>query len=240
MASFLFLHGGGAGSWIWKYTAKALQEKGHDVRTVTFTGFAERRHLISRDCTIETNVVDVLNTIEFEDISDCVLVAHSYAGTVAPGVAVAAAKNIRRVIYLDALVLRQGETIVEAMGYMSTEQARGTAAGVRAGAIPIYSPVAEQQRAEAKEKPFRMSAERQEWMLGHLTNMPTSSVVNPVVVGAEAIKSPVDYIAVSDTVMKPMHERARKLGWTMHEVEGDHAILVGDPQTTANLLGKIG
>jgi pimeloyl-ACP methyl ester carboxylesterase len=239
MTTFLLLHGGAAGSWIWKYTAQALRKKGHDVQTVTFTGFAERRHLISRDCTVETHVADVLNTLEFNDISDCVLVGHSYAGTVVPGVVMAAAQSIRRIVYLDALVVRQGESIAEAMGYMSTEQARGVVAGVRTGVVPIYSPVAEQQRAEARQKPYNMSAERQAWMLGHLSNMPTICVANPVAVGAEAIETPVDYIAVSDTVMKPMHDRARKLGWRMHEVAGDHAIPVGDPDTTADLLEKL-
>jgi hypothetical protein len=39
-------------------------------------------------------------------------------------------------------------------------------------------------------------------------------------------------------MMKPMHERARKLGWNIHEVKGDHAILVGDPDTTVRLLEK--
>jgi pimeloyl-ACP methyl ester carboxylesterase len=238
MAAFTLLHGGAAGSWIWKDCALALRRDGHDVHTVTFTGFAERRHLISRDCTVETHVVDVLNTMEFEDVSDCVLVAHSYAGSVAPGVVAAAPHRIRRVVYLDALIVRTGESVSEAMGYMSAEQSRAVAAGVSVGAVPIYSPVADQQREEAKKKPFMMSAERQEWLLGHLSNMPTACAVNPVRIGAEAIKKPVDYIAVSDTIMKPMHQRARELGWNIHEVKGDHAILVGDPATTVSLLER--
>jgi pimeloyl-ACP methyl ester carboxylesterase len=238
MATFALLHGGAAGSWIWKYCAQALRGHGHDVHTVTFTGFAERRHLISRDCTVETHVVDVLNTLEFEDVSDCVLVAHSYAGSVAPGVVAAVPHRIRHIVYLDALIVRTGESVSEAMGYMNAEQARAVAAGVSAGAVPIYSPVADQQREEAKKKPFLMSADRQEWLLGHLSNMPTACAVNPVRVGAESIKKPVDYIAVSDTIMKPMHQRARDLGWRIHDVKGDHAILVGDPDTTVRLLEK--
>src|SRR5580692_4604491 len=163
MATYVLMHGGAAGSWIWKDCALALRRNAHSVHPVTFTGFAERRHLISRDCTVEMHVVDVLNTLEFEDIEDCVLVAHSYSGSVAPGVVAAAPHRIRRVIYLDAIVVRQGETVSESMGYMNAEQARSVAAGVRSGAVPIYSQVAEQQRAEAKEKPFNMTPERQAW-----------------------------------------------------------------------------
>jgi pimeloyl-ACP methyl ester carboxylesterase len=238
MATYVLLHGGAAGSWIWKYCAKALRQHGHEVHTVTFTGFAERRHLISANSTVETHVVDVLNTLEFEDVSDCILVAHSYSGVVAPGVVAGAPQRVKRVVYLDAIVVNQGETVAESMGYMTAEQARAVAAGVRAGAVPIYSQVADQQRAEAKEKPYKMAPERQAWLLDHLSNMPTACAVNPVSVGADAIKAPVDYVAVSDTIMKPMHARARKLGWKVHEVEGDHAILVGDPDTTVQLLEK--
>lgn len=238
MATYLLLHGGGAGSWMWKYCIELLRDRGHDVHTVTFTGCAERRHLASRDCTTETHVADVLNAIEFGDIGHCILVAHSYAGAVVPGIVDSAAAHIRRIVYLDGLVVRQGESVAEAMGLMSTDQARRTAAGVLTGAISIYSDIAEQQRAEAERKPLRMSAERQEWLLSRICSMPAISLVGPVAVGAESIARPVDYIAVSDTVMKPMHERARQLGWTVQLVEGDHAMLVGDPQTTVRLLDE--
>src|ERR1700677_752197 len=152
MATYVLMHGGAAGSWIWKDCALALRRNTHAVHTVTFTGFAERRHLISRDCTVEMHVVDVLNTLEFEDVTDGVVVAHSYSGSVAPGVAAAAPHRIRRVIYLDALVVRTGESVAEAMGYMGAEQARAIAAAVSTGAAPIYYTVAETQAAGAKKK----------------------------------------------------------------------------------------
>ena len=58
MATYVLLHGGAAGSWIWRDCAQLLRRDGHAVHTVTFTGFAERRHLISRDCTVETHVAE--------------------------------------------------------------------------------------------------------------------------------------------------------------------------------------
>jgi len=237
MTTYVLLHGGAAGAWIWKYTEELLRARGHNVLTVTFTGFAERRHLCGIDSTIETHVADVVNALEFHEITDAVLVAHSYSGTVAPGVVAAAGHRLRRVVYLDSVVLHKGERVAEAMGYMSSEQAAQVQAGVRAGLVPINSPVADMQRAEAAETPMLMSPERQEWLLKLLSNMPTIAGVTPVEVGAESIKLPVDYIAVSVSVMKPiMHDRASKLGWTVHNIEGDHAILVGDPETTVKLL----
>jgi hypothetical protein len=89
----------------------------------------------------------------------------------------------------------------------------------------------------AKEHPMDMSPERQQWLLDNLSDQPLACTVNPVVVGAEKLKGkPVDYVAVTDTIMKPLHARAHELGWTVHELEGDHAFLVGQPEWTATFL----
>ena len=81
-----------------------------------------------------------------------------------------------------------------------------------------------------------MSREREAWLLGHLSDMPLRGIVSPVVVGAETVSKPVDYVAAEHTIMGPMHERARALGWTMRTHPGDHAFLVGDPEGTAKLI----
>jgi pimeloyl-ACP methyl ester carboxylesterase len=224
------------GGWTWKFVARILRDQGHDVFTPTFTGFGERIHLISRDITNATHVADVVNVLHYEDLTDAVLVAHSYAGIVVPGVNAQSADRIGSIIYLDAMVARAGEAPAEALGFMQKEQAEGTAALLRSGQGPVGSGVHEQQREMAKQHPHRMTREREKWLLDHLSDMPLSCLVNPVVAGAESLKQPVNYIAVTETIMQPMHQRARELGWTVREVDGDHAILVGEPETTARLL----
>lgn len=236
MATFVLLHGGGMGGWTWKFVAKILRARGHDVYTPTFTGFGERIHLISRDITNATHVADVVNVLRYEDLTDVTLVGHSYAGTVVPGVIAQEGSRIKSAVYLDAIVLRAGETVVESMNYMTKEQAQGAVAALRAGQAPAGSGVHLQQREMAKQHPFRMTPERGQWLLDHLSDMPLSCTVNPVEVGSESVKKPVTYIAVSETVMTPMHQRARDLRWPVRELDADHAVLVGDPELTARLL----
>jgi pimeloyl-ACP methyl ester carboxylesterase len=236
MTTFVLAHGGGMGGWVWKFVRPLLRDAGHEVFTPTFTGFGERIHLLTRDVDHTTHVTDIVNVLKFEDISDCIMVGHSYAGTVLPGVNAAVGDRIRRYVYLDALIARQGETIAEALGFMPREQAQGLAAMVRSGQVPAGSGVHEQQREMAKKQPHMMSREREKWLLDHLSDMPLLSTVSPIAVGAETIRAPVDYVAATQTIMKPMHERARALGWRMHEVQGDHAFIVGQPEKTAQLL----
>ncbi len=111
MTTFVLLHGGGMGGWTWKYVRDLLEAQGHKVHTPTFTGFGERAHLIGRNVGNATHVQDIVNVFHFEDLHDVVLVAHSYAGTVAPGVVAQVGDRIASVIYLDAIVPHSGERI---------------------------------------------------------------------------------------------------------------------------------
>lgn len=239
MAVFLLMHGGGMGGWTWKFMREALEFKRHTVFTPTFTGFGEREHLIGRNVGNAVHVTDIVNVLKYEDLSDVILVAHSYAGTVAPGVLAQEGDRIRRAIYLDAIVPHAGERIASMMGFASEEEAAGLDAMLDGGEGPIGSGVHEQQRAMAKDHPHMMDREREKWLLDHLSDQPMRATSCVIPVGAESITHPVDYIAAEHTIMGMMHERAEKLGWTMHKHPGDHAFTVGDPEGLADMMLEI-
>jgi pimeloyl-ACP methyl ester carboxylesterase len=236
MTTYVLMHGGGMGGWCWKFIAPALRAAGHEVFTPTFTGFAERSHLISRGITNATHVTDIVSTLHYYDIKDAVLVAHSYAGTVAPGVVAQAGDRIKSVVYVDAIVVDAGERVNVAMGFMPQEQAEQVAAMLERGEGPIGSGVADMVRKMAEEVPNLMPREREAWMLDHLSDQPLSCTVFPVEVGAGAIDKPVEYITVPQTIMTQMHERAQKLGWKLTRIEGDHACHIGNPEAVTEIL----
>src|SRR5438874_11414846 len=72
MTPFVLVHGAWHGSWCWKRVRTSLQAKGHDVFTPTLTGVAERLHLLTPDVTLETHILDVVNLIRWEELSDIV------------------------------------------------------------------------------------------------------------------------------------------------------------------------
>ncbi|MDB5687594.1 MAG: hypothetical protein JWR77_2183, partial [Rhizorhabdus sp.] len=205
MTTFVLLHGGGMGGWIWDYVRAGLESAGHRVVTPTFTGFGDRSHLIGRDVTHDVHVMDVVNTLKFEAVDDAVLVAFSYGGSTAPGVVAQAGDRIRRVVYLDGIVPEAGETVAEAMGYMKTEEAAGLNGLLASGDGPVGSGVDKMQRDIAAQNPFKMTLERQEWMLERMSDMPMRGLVSPVTTGAASIDKPVDYLGVPKDVMEPMH-----------------------------------
>ena len=239
MATFVLMHGGGMGGWTWKFVRELLEAKGHRVFTPTFTGFGERAHLIGREVGNATHVTDIVNVLHYEDLTDVILVAHSYAGTVAPGVVAQAGERIARVIYLDAIVPHAGERIASLLGFASEDDMAGLDALLDSGQGPVGSGVHEQQRAMAREHPHLMDRDREQWLLDHLSDQPMRATCCAIAVGAESITLPVDYVAAQHTIMTAMHDRARALGWPVHDHPGDHAFVVGDPEGVTDLILKI-
>jgi pimeloyl-ACP methyl ester carboxylesterase len=238
MGTMIFLHGGGMGGWIWGDIATAMRADGHRVLTPTFTGFGDRSHLIGRDITHDVHVTDIVNTLKFEDVREGVLIAFSYGGSVAPGVIAQAGDRIRKVVYLDGIVPQAGESVAEALGYMKRTEAAALNQALAEGGGAVGSGVDQMQRDMAKQKPFKMSLERQQWMLDRMSDMPMRGIVSPIKIGAAAVDKPVEYLGVPNDVMVPMHARARALGWrlTMVSEDLDHAFIVGAPNVVVDYL----
>lgn len=238
MATYILVHGGGMGGWVWKYIADPLRSAGHIVHTPTLTGFGDRHHLISCDIDTAVHATDIARMMECEEVRDAVLVVHSYAGAVAPLLLTMAGDRIRRVIYLDAIVPMAGESVAEAMGFLSADAVVGLRAQHAAGQGPLGAGVPDQVRKMADIEPQRMSADRDAWVFRHLTDMPLSANICAIPVGADAITHRVDYLGVPHTMMHPMHARADALGWTVHQLGGDrdHMVHVGDPDAVLTYL----
>ncbi len=122
--TFVLVHGTGHGGWCWKFVREILERQGHRVYTPTLTGCGERSHLLRThpDIGLEIHIMDVVNTLECEELKDVVLVGHSYGGCVISGVADRAKERLRHLVYLDTVVLRDGESLVSSRRQISIEE----------------------------------------------------------------------------------------------------------------------
>jgi pimeloyl-ACP methyl ester carboxylesterase len=77
------------------------------------TGIGERAHLASPEVDLSLHTKDILQVIEYERLSDFVLVGHSYGGMVVTGVADRVAEKIRGLVYLDAFVPKDGQAALD-------------------------------------------------------------------------------------------------------------------------------
>ena len=110
---FVLVHGAYHGGWCWRDLKPLLEAAGQRVYTPTLTGLGERAHLARPEVGLETHVEDILALYRYEDLSDTLLVGHSYGGLVVGMVADRMPERINTLIYLDALVPEDGVSLVD-------------------------------------------------------------------------------------------------------------------------------
>jgi pimeloyl-ACP methyl ester carboxylesterase len=113
MSTFLLVHGAWHSGRCWERVVPLLESAGHRVCAPSLTGYGDRAHLLGPEVGLDTHVADVVTLIREQDLTDVVLVGHSYAGLVISSVANQVPDRIAELVYLDAMVPRDGETAVD-------------------------------------------------------------------------------------------------------------------------------
>ncbi len=111
MAVFVLVHGAWGGAHGFRKVRGPLREAGHEVFTPSLTGIGERAHLTSPQVNLTTHVADVVNAVWYEDLSDIVLLGYSYGGAVVTGALEYIGDRVRHLVYLDAFVPGDGDTV---------------------------------------------------------------------------------------------------------------------------------
>jgi len=111
--TYVIVHGATGGGWDWKTVDHTLTAKNHTVYRPTLTGLGERYHLSNPDITLTTHIDDIVNLIIFEQLTQVVLVGHSYGGMVLTGVMERIPQRIRHVIFVDAMVPDDGMSMID-------------------------------------------------------------------------------------------------------------------------------
>lgn len=79
----------------------------------SLTGYGDKAHLLGPEVGLDTHVEDIVKLIHEEDLTEVVLVGHSYAGLVISSVANDVPERIAHLVYLDAMVPEHGERAVD-------------------------------------------------------------------------------------------------------------------------------
>ena len=228
MTTFVLVHGAWHGSWCWQRVRSALQERGHQVFTPTLTGLGERSHLLSPEVDLRTHILDVVNLLRLEDLSDIVLCGHSYGGFVVSGAADELPERIRSLVFLDAFVPEHGHCLVD------------------------YAPIAREQLTDGwKVAPipagvFGVNPADREWVDRQCTPQSMACFEQPVeLTGQLARIGRIDYIFASGwggghSPFMPFYEKARARGWRTHELACGHDVMIDEPAALTDLLVAAG
>ena len=112
MAVYVLVHGAWGGAHGFRKVRGPLRAAGHEVFTPSLTGIGERAHLTSPQVCLTTHITDVVNTVLYEDLHDIVLLGFSYGGFVVTGALEHIGDRVRHLVYLDAFVPEDGDSVV--------------------------------------------------------------------------------------------------------------------------------
>ena len=111
--TFVLVHPAWFGGWCWKKIAPLLRARGYDVHAPTLTGLGDRAHLARPEIGLNIDIEDVTNFLNYENLSGVVLVGNSSAGVVITGVADRVPELIAHIVYLDAFVPQDGQSMLD-------------------------------------------------------------------------------------------------------------------------------
>ena len=221
--TIVIVHGAWGGAWAFKKVEAMLRQKGFDVYRPQLTGQGDRVHLARTDIGLNTHIDDVVNTILYEDLHDIVLVGHSYGGMVISGVAERVPDRIKRLVYLDALVPNDGESLVSIFNRADMIKQMSKDGYVVPGWLKPDQPPP------------------------HDVPQSLKTFTDPVSLKNEAArKLPATYILTVDKDKQPKDddffsqaERARTRGWTMLQLTSDHNPQWSAPEALVEMLATI-
>ena len=233
MATFLVAHGAWSSAWAWNKMRPLMRAAGHELWTPSYSGLGERAHLASPALDLETHIRDVVGVFEMEDLHDVVLIGHSYGGMVATGVADRVRERIAQLIYLDAFVPKDGQSLFDLQP-----------AATRTRMHDLARTAGEGWRVPPNPMPPDTPEADQAWAKGRRLPQPIKTFEQKLRLTSQAPPPPRTYIYCKrippGDVFRQFAERARhESGWRYCELDASHNPHITMPQTLFDLLAKI-
>jgi pimeloyl-ACP methyl ester carboxylesterase len=237
-STLVLVHGAWGGAHTWRSVRPPLWAAGHQVFTPSLTGIGERVHLTGPHVDLTVHVDDVVNTILFEDLADITLVGFSYGGMVVTGCLQHVADRVRHLVYLDAFVPTDGQSL----GHL-------TAAAGSGQPVPTTRGPGDQWLVEPRDRTFDDPAEA-EFAATRRTAQPLRTFTEPV-----RLPQPLDSYPFSRSYVKALGDPRKLEGpdafwdaadrarhdpaWQYFEHPSNHMIPQNDPLGVAEPLRGI-
>jgi pimeloyl-ACP methyl ester carboxylesterase len=126
MSTFVLVHGAWQSAGTWDLLLPLLEKHGHKVIAPVLSGLGSDQNRLSPDITLLQHVEDV--SIELSrSPGPVILVGHSYAGMIISGVAETNPSQVRRLVFLDAFIPDDGQSVLDLLPSETGDYFRGIA-----------------------------------------------------------------------------------------------------------------
>jgi pimeloyl-ACP methyl ester carboxylesterase len=237
LATYVLVHGAGHGGWCYQRVARILRGAGHEVYTPTLTGLGERAHLVRPDTDLDTHITDVVAVLDYEDLHDVILAGHSYAGAVITGAADRAADRVACLVYLEASLPRDGESLVDRASVLMAETYRHSQ--IVDGVELVLFPGPDTIRNYGVTDPDDVA-----WLAGKLTPHPWKTFAQPLRLTNEAALARIPRAIVCSVSSMQRYPNAVRFTRAtdadrVWEIEASHDLMVTHPEAVAEILMQL-
>jgi hypothetical protein len=198
---------------------------------MSLTGLADRSHLLSKDINLDTHIADIANLLEWEDLTDICLVAHSYAGYPASGALERIGNRVSSIVWVDALKPADGQKFFDEFT-LNQKFFDGFTLKVEDGAISIPPP---------KKVPLT-DAKDAAWVVSKMTPQPIGPWLQPVKLsGARERVAKKTYIRLPKFPFAGLDKayaecKADKSWTTLENTTSVHLVMVAEPEWLTGVL----
>jgi pimeloyl-ACP methyl ester carboxylesterase len=233
-APIVLIHGALQSAETWDLVAPLLERAGRRVVIARLTGL-EGDAALTEAVTLDTHIHDVVALLEREDLTDVILVGHSYAGMIITGVAEYTRERIAHLAYVDALVPEHGQSAMDILPEPTRNAFRTLAA--EGGGWRLRPSVPFLDLWGLEEGPART------FVQSHFVDFTINCFSQPLHAPTHAAHHiPRSYLASvkpaypAKAVFDPFAARARREGWGYAELPTGHDAQAEMPQAVAEFL----
>lgn len=236
MKNYLFIHGALRGAWLWDRVIPLIQKKGgSNIIALDLPGHGKRA-AERAGVNMNTYVDDVISCIKKKNLSDLILVGHSMSGIVISKVAEDMPERIRHLVYLAAVVPRDGDALID----MLTKERQETLRKLEGKASEIYGTIDALRPLYFTDLP---DGEEKDSLLKQLTPQPLAAFFEKIPLKRfYSLNIPKTYVlGLKDKSLPPELTIgfADRLGVEPVEIDAGHDMMISRPEEVAKVLLNI-
>lgn len=239
MSNLLLIHGAWGGAWEFEETIEGLRQRGHSALAIDLPGHGHRTAPIS-EVTMSAYVERVIEATEALD-GPVVLVGHSLAGAIISQVAERIPHKIERLVYVAAILPRNGET---PLGLMQSDGAGELLARIEFSGDQSYVTI----DAEAVKDVLLHDVKEAARLAEFTPHFAMKQAAEPFLFAAEltdeafgSIKKTYVRASLDKVLSLPLQDRMIA-GWNVEQVftlESGHFPLMSIPERLTDVLSEI-
>jgi pimeloyl-ACP methyl ester carboxylesterase len=228
--SFVLIHGAASGAACWDRLVPLLDG---DTLAVDLPGRGRRDDVDVRTVTLDDCGKAVAADVLERDLTDIVLVGHSFGGVTVPRVMALLAERIRHVVLLSAVVPEDRTRVLD---QIDPDVRTSVEAGIAGGVYSIGADAARVMLCNDADE------DQTEFILGGLVDDAAALLAEPVDLAGYALPVPRTYVHMADDQCYPPELQARsseRTGADVVTLDAGHMAMVTIPDQVAVLLNDL-